>query len=225
VSNPFLTDSSAPPVHSLVADDVRVTRAGTTFTVDGRPVTLALIGERFVDLALDAIAAQVAAGNDLTESISAVETVTSAGEWSMTALYPAPGILVINDAAEATADSTSAALKTLAELALDGSRSIAVLGELSDTGDEWREEHDRIGRLVVRLNIAKLVVVGDSARHIHNAAGLEGSWDGESLLVGTPEEAYDLLINELHNGDVVLVKSSRAAGLGALGDRLGGVSA
>jgi len=225
VSNPFLIDSSAPPAHSLVADDIRVNRAGTSFTVDGRPVQLALIGERFVDLALDAIAEQVAAKKDLAESISAVESVTTAGEWSMTTLYPAPGILVINDAAEATADSTSAALKTLAELALDGSRSIAVLGELSDTGDEWREEHDRIGRLVVRLNIAKLVVVGDSARHIHNAAGLEGSWDGESLLVGTPEEAYDLLINELRNGDVVLVKSSRAAGLGALGDRLGGVSA
>ena len=225
MSNPFLTDSRAQTVHSLVADDIRVTRAGTTFAVDGQTVQLALIGERFVDLALDAIAAHLADGTDLADAISSVESIETAGEWSMTALYPAPGILVINDAAEATADSTSAALKTLAELALDGSRSVAVLGELSDTDDEWREEHDRIGRLVVRLNIAKLVVVGDSARHIHNAAGLEGSWDGESLLVGTPEEAYDLLINELHNGDVVLVKSSRAAGLGVLGDRLGGVSA
>ena len=225
MSNPFFDDSSAHPVHSLVADDVRVTRAGTSFTVDGQPVQLSLIGENFADLALDAIAAHTAEGAQLSEAISAVESVTTAGEWSMSALYPAPGILVLNDAAEATAQSTSAALKTLAELALDGSRSVAVLGELSDTGEEWREEHDRIGRLVVRLNIAKLIVVGDSARHIHNAAGLEGSWDGESLLVGTPEEAYDLLNKELRNGDVVLVKSSRAAGLGALGDRLGGVSA
>ena len=161
----------------------------------------------------------------LADALTALDAQATTGAWHMQPLEPAPGILVINDAAEATPSTTSASLKVLAELGLDGSRTIAVLGELSDVGDEWREEHDRIGRLVVRLNIAKLVVVGDSARHIHNAAGLEGSWDGESLLVGTPEEAYDLLINELHNGDVVLVKSSRAAGLGALGDRLGGVVA
>jgi len=225
VSNPYLPNASAPVVHSLVADDIRISRAGTSFTVQGSPVHLSLIGERFVDLALDAIAVALENSSDLASAIGSVEAVTSAGEWSMTALTPAPGILVLNDSAEATANSTSASLKTLAELALDGSRSIAVLGELTDTGDEWREEHDRVGRLVVRLNIAKLVVVGDAARHIHNAAGLEGSWDGESLLVGTPEEAYDLLNKELRNGDVVLVKSSRAAGLGALGDRLGGVVA
>ena len=143
---------------------------------------------------------------------------------SMRALEPAAGILVINDAAEATPQSTSAALKVLAQLGLDGSRTTAVLGELENT-DDWREDHDRIGRLVVRLNISKLVVVGEEARHIHNAAGLEGSWDGESVRVATANEAYDLVKEDLRVGDVVLVKSSAAAGLGSLGDRLGGEAA
>jgi UDP-N-acetylmuramoyl-tripeptide--D-alanyl-D-alanine ligase len=56
------------------------------------------------------------------------------------------------------------------------------------------------------------------------AAGLEGSWDGESLLVDTIDEAYDLLRPTLRAGDVVLVKSSKSAGLRFLGDRLAGVS-
>jgi UDP-N-acetylmuramoyl-tripeptide--D-alanyl-D-alanine ligase len=143
----------------------------------------------------------------------------------MQALEPAPGILVINDASEATPASTATALKVLAELGIGASRTIAVLGELGEVGDEWREEHDRIGRIVVRLNIGKLVVVGDGARHIHNAAGLEGSWDGESVLVASADEAYDLLESDVRSGDVVLVKSSAQAGLGPLGDRLGRAAA
>ena len=87
-------------------------------------------------------------------------------------------------------------------------RSVAVLGEMAELGEYADDEHDRIGRLAVRLNIRKLIVVGHNARHIHNAAGLEGSWDGESVLVATADEAYDVLRDELRYGDVVLVKSS-----------------
>jgi UDP-N-acetylmuramoyl-tripeptide--D-alanyl-D-alanine ligase len=99
-----------------------------------------------------------------------------------------------------------------------------VLGEMAELGEFADEEHDRIGRLAVRLNIQKLVVVGHAARHIHNAAGLEGSWDGESMLVADADEAYDVLRDELREGDVVLVKSSGSAGLRFLGDRVAGVS-
>ena len=213
---------------SFDADNVRITRAGTSFTVGGdNPwtgaiVSLPRIGERFVEPALDSLAASLEQGVPLERALTAARSAQ--GErWEMEALYPAPGILVLNDAAEATPATTIAALKTLAELAIDGSRSTAVLGEVDvDDATEWREEHDRIGRIVVRLNISRLIVVGDGARHIHNAAGLEGSWDGESVLVGTPEQAYDLLGEDLRDGDVVLVKSSASAGLGSLGDRLGG---
>jgi len=76
----------------------------------------------------------------------------------------------------------------------------------------------------VRLNIQKLIVVGHGARHIHNAAGLEGSWDGESMLVATADEAYDRIRDDLRAGDVVLVKSSKSANLRFLGDRIGEAS-
>lgn len=212
-------------VVELVARDIRVSRTGTSFELDGERVSLAVIGEQYVAPTIEQIEADVATGVALTEAIATAERRAVAERWRMQPLSPRPGVLVLNDAAEATPQSMSSALKTLAELALDGSRSIAVLGEMSDVGDEWQDEHDRIGRLVVRLNIAQLVVVGHGARHIHNAAGLEGSWDGESVLVATPEEAYDLLIEDSREGDVVLVKSSAEAGLASLGDRLGGVAA
>ena len=209
------------------ADDLVASAAGTSFTLisggERRTVTLKILGEHHVMNALAAIAATRELGIPLDAALEAIESVTRAERWRMEVLHPGGGITVVNDAYNASPDSTAAALKTLAQLVDPSQRSVAVLGEMTELGDVADEEHDRIGRLVVRLNIQKLVVVGHGARHIHNAAGLEGSWDGESVLVATADEAYDLLRGELREGDVVLVKSSKSAGLRFLGDRLGGV--
>jgi UDP-N-acetylmuramoyl-tripeptide--D-alanyl-D-alanine ligase len=134
------------------------------------------------------------------------------------------GITVINDAYNASPDSMAAALKTLAQIRRPGERTVAVLGEMAELGEFSREEHDRIGRLAVRLNIDRLIVVGEGARAIHLGAGLEGSWNGESVQVADRDEAYDVLREDLRAGDVVLVKSSKSAGLRFLGDRIAGVS-
>ena len=51
------------------------------------------------------------------------------------------------------------------------------------------------------------------ARALHLGAHLEGSWGGESELVSGIDEALEILAEELAEGDVVLVKASRSAGL------------
>ena len=213
----------------VYADTIEATATGTTFTVhtgtESAPVALRILGEHHVLNALAALSVTDELGIDRAEAIAALESVPRAERWRMEVLTPADGVVVINDAYNASPDSTAAALKTLAQIVRPGERSVAVLGEMAELGEFADEEHDRIGRLVVRLNIHKLVVVGRRARHIHNAAGLEGSWDGESMLVESAEEAYAVLRTELRKGDVVLVKSSKSAGLRFLGDQLGGVSA
>jgi UDP-N-acetylmuramoyl-tripeptide--D-alanyl-D-alanine ligase len=213
----------------LRAVELRADASGTDFVleVDGErhPVHLRILGEHHVHNALAALAAVREFGLPLDRAIAVLGEVARAERWRMELLDPGTGYTVINDAYNASPDSTAAALKALAQVTPAGQRSVAVLGEMSELGEFSQEEHDRIGRLAVRLNIGKLVVVGDAARHIHAAAGLEGSWDGESVLVADADAAYDLLRDELRAGDVVLVKSSNSAGLRFLGDRLGGVSA
>jgi UDP-N-acetylmuramoyl-tripeptide--D-alanyl-D-alanine ligase len=211
------------------ADNVEATATGTTFvatTPSGSArVSLRILGEHHVANALAALSVADVLGLDLAETVASLESVQRAERWRMEVLTPGNGVVVINDAYNASPDSTAAALKTLAQIVRPGERSVAVLGEMAELGEYANEEHDRVGRLAVRLNVQKLVVVGHRARHIHNAAGLEGSWDGESVLVETVEEAYELLHSELREGDVVLVKSSKSAGLRFLGDRIGGVTA
>jgi UDP-N-acetylmuramoyl-tripeptide--D-alanyl-D-alanine ligase len=211
------------------AEDIEATATGTAFAlvVDGAlrlPVRMRILGEHHVFNALAALAVANLLDIDLTEAVAALEGVARAERWRMEVLLPESGAIIINDAYNASPDSMVAALKTLAQVRGPENRTVAVLGEMAELGEYADEEHDRIGRLAVRLNVQRLIVVGHGARHIHNAAGLEGSWDGESVLVGTPEEAYDLLRETIGAGDIVLVKSSKSANLRFLGDRLGGVT-
>jgi UDP-N-acetylmuramoyl-tripeptide--D-alanyl-D-alanine ligase len=89
-----------------------------------------------------------------------------------------------------------------------------------ELGESSIEEHDLLGRVVVRLNISKLVVVGDNVRALYNGALLEGSWGDEIQHVPDAAAAEALLRAELAPGDIVLFKSSNGAGLRFLGDRI-----
>jgi UDP-N-acetylmuramoyl-tripeptide--D-alanyl-D-alanine ligase len=93
------------------------------------------------------------------------------------------------------------------------------MGEL---GEDSITEHDRVGRLAVRLDISRLIVVGTgrSMSAMHHGAVMEGSWGSESVMVPDADAALELLRAELAAGDVVLVKASNAAGLGALAEAL-----
>lgn len=126
------------------------------------------------------------------------------------------GITVINDAYNANPDSMRSALKTLAVIGRGkgpATRTVAVLGEMRELGASSQEEHDKIGRLAVRLDINQLVVVGEPARPMHLGAYLEGSWGEESVFVEDGEQALAWLRKNLAAGDVVLFKASRAARL------------
>lgn len=208
------------------AVDIRAHARGTSFTIelaDGQraAVEFGVLGEHHVMNALATVAASRALGVPLVEIVSALESVTLAEQWRMQVLGGRDGITVINDAYNASPDSMSAAIKTLAQIKAQGTRTIAVLGEMSELGEFSGDEHDRIALLAVRLGISQLVVVGAGARRLHITAINEGSWDGESVYVETAEEAYDLVTAAAQPGDTVLVKSSNSAGLRHLGDRLG----
>lgn len=208
------------------ATDVSGSRTGTSFTAhvpreDPVQIRLRVLGEHHVMNALAAIAVAHTLAVPLARSAAALETVARAERWRMEVLGGRDDVTIINDAYNASPDSMSAAIKTLAQIAEPGKRTIAVLGAMSELGEYSGDEHDRIGLQLVRLNISRLVVVGPEARRMHISAINEGSWDGESVYFGDMDAAYDYLSAELTAGDTVLVKSSNSAKLRFLGDRLG----
>jgi UDP-N-acetylmuramoyl-tripeptide--D-alanyl-D-alanine ligase len=188
-------------------------------------VRLAILGEHHAMNAAAALTVAHRWGVPLADGAAALASMTRAERWRMELLQGGPeGVTIINDAYNASPDSTAAALRTLAQIVRPGERTVAVLGEMAELGEFSTEEHDRIGRLVVRLGIGQLVVVGRAALPIHQAATLEGSWDGESVFIEDVDDAVHSVQDMLRPGDVVLVKSSKSAELRFLGDRLGGVT-
>ncbi len=185
---------------------------------------LQILGEHHVMNALAAAAVADQLGIERQGIVAALENMPLAERWRMETKTRADGVTIINDAYNASPDSTKAALQTLAQLGREGRRTIAVLGEMAELGSASREQHDAIGRIVVRLNIDQLVVVGEAAKLIHMGAEQEGSWAGESKYFESIDEALTFVRGMLMPGDIVLVKSSKSANLRHLGDDLMEVS-
>ncbi|MEV6412665.1 UDP-N-acetylmuramoyl-tripeptide--D-alanyl-D-alanine ligase [Kribbella sp. NPDC051718] len=203
-------------------------RAAFTLHIGGEEhaVQLQVVGEHQVANALAAAAAVQAVGLTPAQIAEGLSTAMAASKWRMEVTERADGVTVINDAYNANPESMRAALKALVAIGRSRSaqtgagRTWAVLGPMGELGDSHTEEHDAIGRLAVRLDVQRLVVVGEGARPIHLGASLEGSWGNESAYVDSMDEALELLRKELQQGDVVLVKASRFVGLDRLATAL-----
>ncbi|PKV85284.1 UDP-N-acetylmuramoyl-tripeptide--D-alanyl-D-alanine ligase [Streptomyces sp. TLI_146] len=200
------------------AENVRLTDAGQPsfrlHTPSGcSDVTLRLYGEHHVSNALAAAAVAHELGMSADEIARALSEAGTLSRWRMEVTERPDGVTVVNDAYNANPESMRAALRALAAMG-KGRRTWAVLGPMAELGDESLAEHDAVGRLAVRLNVSKLVAVGDrEASWLQLGAYNEGSWGEESVHVSDAQAAVDLLRSELRPGDVVLVKASRSIGL------------
>jgi UDP-N-acetylmuramoyl-tripeptide--D-alanyl-D-alanine ligase len=217
------------PEATVRARDIRLDRAGrVAFTLvapgaDGdvsAPVELRLVGEHHLSNALAAAAAALAVGLPLEHVARTLSAADALSPHRMHVVDRPDGVTVVDDSYNANPDSMRAALKALAVLAGRDRRSVAVLGEMLELGPDARAEHEAVGLMVVRLNVALTVVVGSGAQAIADGAMREGSWGDEVVVVPDVDAAERFLAEELRAGDVVLVKSSYGSGLWRLGDRL-----
>ncbi|ANN16386.1 UDP-N-acetylmuramoyl-tripeptide--D-alanyl-D-alanine ligase [Amycolatopsis orientalis] len=183
------------------------------------PVKLPLYGEHHVGNVLSAAAVALELGSTTEEIAARLSSLEQRSGRRMEVTTRPDGVTVLNDSFNANPESVRAALKALASMSTER-RSWAVLGVMADLGDDAVEAHDGIGRLVVRLNIDKLVVVGEAAAAMHQGAHQEGSWGEESVLVPDVEAAIALLHDQLRAGDIVLVKASKSAALWRVADAL-----
>ncbi|WP_019819779.1 glutamate ligase domain-containing protein, partial [Saccharomonospora saliphila] len=172
-----------------------------------------------VSNALAAAAVALELGSPLPEVARRLGGATRRSARRMEVTTRADGVTVLNDSYNANPESVRAALKTLASMTSER-RSWAVLGVMGELGADSVSAHDEIGRLAVRLNINRLVVVGEQAAAMHHGASHEGSWGEESVLVPDTEAAAALLREQVRPDDVVLVKASKVAELWRVADAL-----
>ena len=122
------------------------------------------------------------------------------------------GVTVINDAYNANPDSVLAAIAALATMARSG-RGFAVLGHMTELGDEADRLHEEVGAAAAAAGLAGLIVVGEDAAPILAGTKSVPAWQGELVYVPDVTEALRAARDRLRDGDVVLVKASHSIGL------------
>jgi UDP-N-acetylmuramyl pentapeptide synthase len=131
--------------------------------------------------------------------------------------WEANGVRVLDDAYNANADSTIAALETLCDLPLQG-RRVAVLGDMEELGAQSELAHAEVGRRAAELGIGQLFTVGKMAAATANAARNGGL--NRVIEFADVEAAVKAVKNFLKTGDVVLLKASRASRLERIAETL-----
>jgi len=115
--------------------------------------------------------------------------------------------LIIDDSYNAAPLSTLAALETLGKF--EEKRKIAVLGDMLEIGKYAPEVHEQIGRKAAET-ADLLFAVGERARFIAEAARKKGMAKDKIFEFCVSDEAGKPLQKEIKEGDIILVKGSRA---------------
>jgi UDP-N-acetylmuramoyl-tripeptide--D-alanyl-D-alanine ligase len=189
-------------------------RAGFTLVTEAgsAPVQLRLHGEHNVANALAAAALASQLGLGVAEIAAGLSAATARSRWRMEVTRRPDGVTVVNDAYNANPEALSAALSAVAAMA-GGGRAFAVLGYMTELGDQAQELHEQAGHQAAQAGLAGLIVVGEQAAPMLAGAKADPSWRGELLQVPDAAAAVAAVGRLAGPGDVVLVKASRAANL------------
>ena len=182
------------------------------------PAGRAAVGLRIVGIhqVANALAAAAIATNlDISLDViaGALSTAELHSKWRME-IHELDGLVLINDAYNASPESTEAALRTLALFAQErGGQSWAFLGKMHELGASSPQRHANLGTLASELGIDHLVLISAD----EYASEVNESSQMTVHRYKSFEEA-ELLVNEMSQGDVLLVKASRAEKFEVLAD-------
>ena len=194
---------------------------------DGLPrppveIELKLSGRHQVDNAVAAAGAARAVGVGLGTVAEALSAAELRSRWRMELQQRDDGVLVINDAYNASPDAVRAAIGTVAEMAAARPTrpdTWAVLGDMLELGPTAAAEHAAIGRFAGQ-HLTRLVAVGEWAEELAAGAREAGLDAGRAVAAGSKQAAVDLVRSALRPGDIVLVKASRGLALDTVAEAL-----
>jgi len=195
------------------AEDLVTTLEGTTFTliIDGdqpAKVSIPVMGKHMVTNAMLAAAVGKTIGmtaNEIASGLNQVELTSG-----RLRKYECRGVNVIDDTYNANPESVRAAVETLSEMELNkGAQRIIVLGAMGELGDTVDAAYRNIGKYAAEVNTF-VISVGEDTQKIQESAEAAG---GQAKHFNKREEAASFLKETCSDGDAVLFKGSRTAGM------------
>ncbi|HZK33910.1 MAG TPA: UDP-N-acetylmuramoyl-tripeptide--D-alanyl-D-alanine ligase [Bacillota bacterium] len=116
-------------------------------------------------------------------------------------------VKVINDSYNASPDSMMAALNILGSM--EGSRKIAILGDMLELGDYSKEAHKQVGRAATNCGIDILVTRGQFAAWTMEGATSAGMSSSSLVHLDSNGDIITWLEGIVAQGDRILIKGSR----------------
>ncbi|MFH1074076.1 MAG: UDP-N-acetylmuramoyl-tripeptide--D-alanyl-D-alanine ligase [Candidatus Firestonebacteria bacterium] len=206
---------SALAAADISAENVtEIKECGTVFTlnVGGKKekVKLNLLGLHNVSNALCAAALSTAFAVDIKNIARGLEEFISVSAHRLSALV-VNGIKILDDAYNANPDSVRRGIKAL--LNFSAKKRVLVLGEMAELGEFAEKLHGEMGSEAAKNNINALVVTGRTGEWYKNGAIKAGMKKENIYLFADNISAGDFLKGFLEEGDAVLIKGSRRAGM------------
>ena len=172
-------------------------------------------GPHSIRNSLAVLAAIHSIGGDVFEAAQALGDVTPIQGRGLHHLVRATkfGFELIDDSYNANPASVSAALEVLSQVSVKSSgRRLAVLGDMLELGHKSQALHLELATKVIDKKIDLVYAVGLEMRHMFDAlpSKKRGHWSE------TSDELLGVLVSNLKNNDVVLVKGSLGARMGLI---------
>ena len=120
----------------------------------------------------------------------------------------AAGFTVVDDSYNSNPRSLLSMARTVAEAREKVQRRVIIAGEMMELGPEAAAMHREAGEAIARLGVDVLWGVRGLAREIVNAAAAAGL--DQARFFDSSDEAAAAAVNEVREGDLVLVKGSRS---------------
>ncbi|MBN4055732.1 UDP-N-acetylmuramoyl-tripeptide--D-alanyl-D-alanine ligase [bacterium AH-315-J23] len=174
-------------------------------------VELPLPGKHWVENAACALLATYHVGVRLDASIKVLKNMHKIQGRGETHALSIRGqkINLIDESYNANPESMAA---SIAVLGLSKGRKIAVLGDMLELGDKEASLHVQLLGPLRNAKIDQVITCGEHMKNLHNVLpkSMSAGWfpDHEKCLAG--------LLNQVQDGDVIMVKGSNASGMGKL---------
>jgi len=191
----------------LQAGHVIQTDRGLYFTTTGAAgFEIPVLGKHQAVLALAAAAAARQLGVSLEDSAAALRDFEPLP--MRLAAEEAGDVVVVNDAYNANPSSMRVALGLLA--LWPERRKVFFCGDMLELGAESTTHHEELGRAIAESGVARLVCVGAESQATAEAAVAAGLAAEDVTSVQDADAAAEMASEVVADGDVVLVKGSRA---------------